>query len=215
MATERQAAPNNVAHLRRGAGMSQAELARLCGVNAHTISALEKGRYEPKAATVQAVAQALLVDPLALWNDPFNQARLRYKEEQGMVGVGGALLAPAAINEPAMDEPLAGEIIDTPDDPEIARLSEADLLARLPAVHTADGAKNILRIIAAWIEREAQRDESRDWEVLAHLEREYVRSRVAPDRQGRVADMLRTFREDNQREAEAHAAEQAGKHAQN
>jgi Fic family protein/DNA-binding XRE family transcriptional regulator len=48
--------------LRRRAGLSQAELARRCGVRQATLSAIEGGRARPQRATVAALAAALVVE---------------------------------------------------------------------------------------------------------------------------------------------------------
>jgi transcriptional regulator with XRE-family HTH domain len=70
--------------LRREAGLSQADLARRCGVRQATLSAIEGGRAQPQRATVAALAAALGVgvDELA-----------RVLRQGGAVGAGARLIA--------------------------------------------------------------------------------------------------------------------------
>ena len=50
---------NNVAEIRKGKGLSQAELAKLVGVSRNTISSIEVGQYEPTAKLALLLCIAL------------------------------------------------------------------------------------------------------------------------------------------------------------
>ena len=55
------------------AGLTQAELAEKSGVSQPHVSALERGAWEPRLATIMALAKALNVEPASLL-PPLDQA---------------------------------------------------------------------------------------------------------------------------------------------
>ncbi len=55
--------PDTLRRLRLGSFLTQAELARLSGVHALTITRLESGRTAPSTRTVRALAAALGIGP--------------------------------------------------------------------------------------------------------------------------------------------------------
>ncbi len=62
---------------RVAAGMRQADLAALAGLNPETIRRLELGQNHPQRATRRALADALGVEPELLWPSNDNAARAR------------------------------------------------------------------------------------------------------------------------------------------
>lgn len=60
---------NNIRARRKARGLSQQELAKLCGVTRQTVNAIENNRYDPTLALAFALARALgdTVDGLFRW----------------------------------------------------------------------------------------------------------------------------------------------------
>lgn len=59
-----------VAKTRVKAGMTQAELAKLAGLDEATLAALEQGQYKPESQELSQLAAALGVDELELLRRP-------------------------------------------------------------------------------------------------------------------------------------------------
>ena len=59
-----------IARARTKAGMTQAELANMAGLDEATIAALERGQYRPESHELSRLAEALSVDELDLLRRP-------------------------------------------------------------------------------------------------------------------------------------------------
>ena len=69
------AAMKNVRSLRVARGLTQVQLAELAGVNQATISKAERGEMNTTMETIVAIANALRVEPVELFDLPELQAR--------------------------------------------------------------------------------------------------------------------------------------------
>ncbi len=63
---EQKSFADNLLRARNDAGLTQAELALRCGISQPHISQLEAGTWEPRLATIMALAKALGVEPARL-----------------------------------------------------------------------------------------------------------------------------------------------------
>lgn len=60
---DRQVFAANIERLRQERGLTQVQLAELSGISQPHVSALERGVWEPRLATIMALARALDVQP--------------------------------------------------------------------------------------------------------------------------------------------------------
>jgi transcriptional regulator with XRE-family HTH domain len=56
-----------IAQIRKGLGMTQAELAERCGTTQQQIARIETGAVDPRVSTVRRIAEALNVEPGTLF----------------------------------------------------------------------------------------------------------------------------------------------------
>jgi transcriptional regulator with XRE-family HTH domain len=65
-----------VARIRQERGLTQGQLAEMCGVSQATISRVESGAAQPSLGLIEAMAKALRVSPSSFFDMPDLQARL-------------------------------------------------------------------------------------------------------------------------------------------
>ena len=65
-----------VARLRQERGLTQGQLAEMCGVSQATISRVESGAAQPSLGLIEAMAKALRVSASSFFDMPDLQARL-------------------------------------------------------------------------------------------------------------------------------------------
>ena len=65
-----------VARIRQERGLTQGQLAEMCGVSQATISRVESGAAQPSLGLIEAMVKALRVSPSSFFDMPDLQARL-------------------------------------------------------------------------------------------------------------------------------------------